>query len=124
MGILYPEPLRLGLSYHLLVFKRDGGLAVVHAVPDVVFILQDAFYLCYRPLIPFGFLCSLKYMGEGAVSLEIYPRRGGNLFLHQYPCDFRCSCTVQGKLKYPFDNPLGIRVNQKVSRLLRVLSIP
>ena len=45
MGIFYPETFRLWLPYHLLVFKGDGGLAVVHAIPDVVFILQDALYL-------------------------------------------------------------------------------
>ena len=56
MGIFYPEAFRLWLPYHLLVFKGDGGLAVVHAIPDVVFILQDALYLYVSGKMPISLL--------------------------------------------------------------------
>ena len=105
MGIFYPEAFRLWLPYHLLVFKGDGGLAVVHAIPDVVFILQDAFYLCYRPRIGFFLWLSLINICESAISGVVQPTRGRNLLTDQDFGDSGSTRTMDGKIIYFLNDP-------------------
>lgn len=95
----------------------------MYAVIDVILVLQYTFYLCNRPHILLGFLCSLKYMGKGAVSLEIEPCRSGYSLLNEKPCDFSGSRTMNGKVKYLFDNPLCFLIHQQMPGLVRVFDI-